>query len=116
MIVRLTPSRLHVAVVAAARRTVRVAAEVRGEPASGHRVHRVTAEPPAVQIKGPRSTIERRDVVATTPVDVSGGRATLTRTVALALPDSVEATGGPTVQVTVEIRPEESMSTKETRR
>jgi YbbR domain-containing protein len=115
-IVRLTPSRVHVAVVAATRRTVRVAADVRGEPAQGHRVHRVTLQPPAVQIKGPRSTIERRDVVPTTPVDVSGGRTTLTRTVALALPDSVEATGDPTVQVTVEIRPEDSMSTKETRR
>ena len=45
----------------------------------------------------------------TAPVDVSGIRQSITQSVGLLLPDSVYATTQRTVQVTVEIRPEDSM-------
>jgi hypothetical protein len=42
-------------------------------------------------------------------VDVSGHHQPVTRTVGLALPDSVYAVDRRTVEVTVDIRPEETM-------
>lgn len=108
-VTRIRPARLEVTVERARRQTVRVAPRIEGTPAPGFVVDRVTVEPPAVQIKGPRSTIEGREVVGTAPVDVSGSRQTVARTVALALPESVYPTRERAVQVTVEIRAEEQM-------
>ena len=79
---------------------------VYGEPARGHVLGPVTADPATVQIKGPLTTIEGRTAVETLPVDVSGLRTPVTQTVGLALPDSVYPVGRRTVSVTVEIRPE----------
>ena len=42
-----------------------------------------------VHVRGPRSTIERRDAVEAAPVDVTGQQATLSRTVGLLLPEFV---------------------------
>lgn len=115
-VTRITPARMRVIVAGASRQTVRVSPQILGTPAPGYVVGRITVEPPAVQIKGPRSTIESRDAVTTIPVDVSGRRETLARSVALALPDAVEPTRERTVRVTVEIRAEETMSQKRTSR
>ncbi|MBI1735831.1 MAG: hypothetical protein HYR51_11715 [Candidatus Rokubacteria bacterium] len=89
-------------------RALRIAPDVRGEPAPGYVVEGVVVEPPAVQVVGPRSTIERRDTVTTAPVDVSG-RETVADTVALALPDSLRPVRPMGVRVTVRIRSEEGM-------
>jgi YbbR domain-containing protein len=109
VVTRVTPSRLRLTLEKAHRRVVRVAPQVAGMPAAGYVMDRVTAEPASVQIKGPRTTIEQRDAVPTAPVDVSGSRQTVTRTVALALPESVIATKERSVHVIVEIRPETEM-------
>ena len=60
--------------------------------------------PIAVQVKGPRSTIEARDTVQTAPIDVAGRRSSVTRSVGLALPDAVSPVNDGKVQVTVDIR------------
>ena len=90
-------------------RALRIAPDVRGEPASGYVVERVVVEPPAVQVVGPRSTIERRETVTTAPVDVSGRRETVADNVALALPDTLRPLRPTGVRVTVQIRSEEGM-------
>jgi YbbR domain-containing protein len=111
-VTRITPAWVRVTVMPAGQRTVRVSPVLRGMPAPGYTVAATHAEPAAVQIKGPRSTIERRDAVDTTPVDVTGLTASVTRAVGLALPDAVYATRDRTVQVTVEIREEDPMRRK----
>lgn len=90
-------------------RAVRLVADVRGQPATGYVIERVLIDPAAVQLVGPRSTIERRETVATEPVDVSGRRSTLARTVAVALPDGVRLVRDARALVTVEIRAEDRM-------
>ena len=90
-------------------RAVTIAPDVRGAPAAGYVVERIVVEPAAVQVVGPRSTIERRDTVTTAPVDVSGRRETVADTVALALPDAVRPLRPTGVRVTVRIRSEEGM-------
>jgi len=79
---------------------------VRGAPDPGFDTVRVTFSPPAVQVRGPRSTIEGQRTVETAPVDISGSRADVVQTVGLVLPEFVYPTRGGSVQVTVEIRPE----------
>src|SRR5919106_248885 len=79
------------------------------EAPRAHVLRRVVVQPPTVEIKGPRTTIESRTAVDTLPVDVSGYRQVVTRTVGLALPESIYAVDRRTVEVTVDIRPEETM-------
>lgn len=100
---RVTPARLRVRLAPVAQAALRIVPMVRGLPAAGHRIVAVRVEPIAVQVKGPRSTIEARDTVQTVPVDVTGRRSSLTRSVGLALPETVSPLNDGKVQVTVDI-------------
>ena len=100
---RVAPARLRVHVARVSEATLRIVPMVRGVPAPGHRVVAVRVEPIAVHVKGPRSTIETRDTVQTVPVDVTGHRSSLTRSVGLALPETVSPLNDGKVQVTVDI-------------
>jgi YbbR domain-containing protein len=110
--VRVSPGALRVVLAAAAVRVVRVVPQLRGVPARDAILGRVLVEPSTVQVKGPRTTIEERTTVDTAPVDVTDLRQNVTRTVGLQLPESVTPITQRTVQVTVEIRPEEPMRSK----
>jgi YbbR domain-containing protein len=108
-VTRVAPAWATVRVVRSTTKTVPVVARVLGRPAPAHVLRRVVVEPATVEIKGPRITIEARSAVDTLPVDVSGRREAMTRTVGLALPDSIYPVDRRTVEVTVDIRPEETM-------
>ena len=108
-VIRVAPAWVTVRVVKAATKTVPVVARLLGHPAPAHVLRRVVVQPATVEIKGPRTTIESRTAVDTLPVDVSGRREAVTRTVGLALPDSIYPVDRRTVEVTVDIRPEETM-------
>ena len=108
-VTRVTPAWTSVRTARAEVRTVQVVPQVQGRPAANHVVGPVVVAPTTVQIKGPRTTIERRTVVETLPVDVSGRRGPVTQTVGLALPESVSLVDRRTVDVTVDIRPEGAM-------
>jgi YbbR domain-containing protein len=106
-VTRVTPPWARVTLLRASEQALPVVPRVRGTPAPGFAVRRVVAEPSSVLVRGPRSTIEERDRVETVPVDVSGLRATLTKSVKLLLPDLVQSPRNDAVEVTVEISPEE---------
>jgi YbbR domain-containing protein len=108
-VTRLAPAWASVRVVRAASKIVPVVARVQGQPAPAHVLRRVVVEPATVEIKGPRTTIELRTAVDTLPVDVSGRREAVTRTVGLVLPESIYPVDRRTVEVTVDIRPEETI-------
>jgi YbbR domain-containing protein len=109
-VTRISPAWVRVAMAAAVTRPVRVVPHVRGTPAEGYTMRRMVVDPPTVQLKGPRSTIDVWDTVDTDPVDIAGRRQTVTQTVPLVLPDAVFPVTERTVAVTVDIRPEEPMS------
>jgi YbbR domain-containing protein len=112
-VTRIAPPWVRVTLARALERPLPVVPTVRGAPARGHVVQRVTVDPPTVTVRGPRTTIERRDRVETAPVDVSGSRRNVTQTVALLLPEFVTpTTRAHTVQVTVEIQPEARMQSR----
>jgi YbbR domain-containing protein len=105
-VARITPPWVRVTLARALERSLTVSPQVRGRPAPGFVVARVTADPSSVAVRGPRTTIEKRERVETAPVDVAGSRASVSHAVGLLLPDFVSPTRGHTVQVTVEIQPE----------
>ena len=106
-VTRITPSWLRLTLARATTRTMRVVPQIRGAPAARHALYGVQVEPPNVEVRGPRSTIEARETVETVPVDISGSRERLSQGVALMLPDGVYPTSQRTVQVSVDIRPED---------
>jgi YbbR domain-containing protein len=108
-VTRITPSWVRVTAVAAVRRSVPVVAQVHGTPAEHYTIRRVIVHPTTVEIRGPRPTIEARGAVETLPVDVSGSRETVSRTVGLVTAEAVSLVRERAVQVTVDIRPEDSM-------
>jgi YbbR-like protein len=115
-VLRITPGRVEVTVARALRERVRVVPDIHGRPAPGFAIGRVSIEPESVQIEGPRSTIEGREVVSTMPVDVTGARISIAQSVGLALPPAVAAPRERAVRVTVEIRAEEAMQHGDSRR
>jgi YbbR domain-containing protein len=105
-VVRITPARLRVSLAPAAEDTVPVVAQLRGTPAVGYAVTRVTVEPAAIPVKGPRSTMARHGTIETVPIDVSGIRASVSQTVGLMLPEFVSPTRERSVHVTVDVKPD----------
>ncbi len=108
-VTRVAPAWTSVRVARATTKTVPVVARVLGRPAPDHVLSRILVQPATVEIRGPRTTIESRTAVDTLPVDVSGSREAVTRTVGLSLPDSISSVDRRTVEVTVDIRPEATM-------
>jgi YbbR domain-containing protein len=115
-VTRITPSWVRVAAVAAITRAVPVVPQIRGTPAPQHTMRRVLVQPTTVEIRGPRSTIEKRGVVETLPVEISGSRETVKQTVGLVAPEAVSLVRERAVQVTVEIAPEDAMPSDEGKR
>jgi YbbR domain-containing protein len=108
-VTRVAPAWANVRLARASTKTVPVVARVLGQPAPDHVLRHIAVQPATVEIRGPRTTIESRTAVDTLPVDVSGSREAVTRTVGLALPDSIYSVDRRTVEVTVDIRPEAAM-------
>jgi YbbR domain-containing protein len=102
-VTRITPAQLYLITAAAVTSSVPVVPQIKGSPPPGYTVQRVVVEPPAVRIKGPRSTIDARGEVSTLPIDVSGSRRSVSQSVGLMLPASTYMVRERTVQVTVEI-------------
>jgi YbbR domain-containing protein len=115
-VTRITPSWVRVAAVAAITRAVQVVPQIRGTPAPRYAMRRVLVQPTTVEIRGPRSTIEKRGVVETLPVEISGSRETIKQTVGLVAPEAVSLVRERAVQVTVEIAPEDAMPSDEGKR
>ncbi len=101
-VVRVTPSRVRIALEAVTLARVGIAPRVVGRPAEGYAVAGVRVEPREIEVRAPAG--ERWREVETAPVDVEGARQTVTREVAVVLPAGMELrSGSGRVTVTVEI-------------
>lgn len=84
-VVSRSPSRLEVKFEPRGTKTMKVRAELAGEPAAGYRVAGVELEPAQVKVTGARREVLRLDEAVTEPIDVSGASASLEREVRLNL-------------------------------
>lgn len=86
-------------------KTLPVTPNVVGTPAAGFEVASIRVEPTVVSVEGDANDLAGLDRADTQPISISGASSEVTQTVALALPDGVQALGAGTVQVTVTLRP-----------
>jgi YbbR domain-containing protein len=86
---------------------------VSGTPAAGFEVASVTVNPPVVNVEGDANDLAGLERLDTVPVIVTGASSQLTQQVGLVLPPGVQAFGGGTVKVTVELRPVNATRTYE---
>jgi len=82
-IVSRSPARLEARFERRGRKSVRIRAEITGEPAEGLRVAEVEVEPSRVWMVGARRSVLRLEEVATETIDISGIRGTQEREVRL---------------------------------
>ena len=92
-------------------RTVPVNPVVTGTPAAGFEVASITVDPVAVSVQGDANDLSTLDRADTQPVSVSGASSDTIASVALNLPNGIQALGPGTVTVTVHLRPVTSTRT-----
>lgn len=85
-------------------RTLPVSPVVVGTPAPGFEIASVEVDPLIVSVQGDPDDLVGLERADTAPVTLSGASSTVVQTVALQLPDGVEALGGGMVSVTVHLR------------
>ena len=86
-------------------KTLPVTPTVVGTPAAGFEVASIDVSPPVVSVEGDANDLAGLDRADTLPISVSGASSDITEVVGLDLPDGVQALGGGTVDVTVNLRP-----------
>lgn len=87
-------------------RQVAVVPSLDGKPAPGYVVGKITTDPAAVDVVGPRSAVKRTSEAITEPVDISGATDSVTETVTVGLMDPTVRLKTPrATTVTVQIVP-----------
>ena len=88
-IVSRSPASLEVKFAPRGRKSVRVRADVVGEPAEGYNVAWVEVDPPYVWVTGDRREVVSMREAITEPLEIRGVSESLERDIRLALPDHV---------------------------
>jgi YbbR domain-containing protein len=86
-------------------KTLPVTPNVVGTPAAGFEIASVTVSPTVVSVEGDANDLAGLDRADTQPISIAGASSQLAQSVALALPDGVQALGAGSVQVTISLRP-----------
>ena len=92
-------------------KTLPVNPVVTGTPAAGFEVAQVIVDPIVVSVQGDANDLAGIDRADTQPISASGASSDVVATVALNLPNGVEALGAGSVNVTVRLRPVTSTRT-----
>jgi YbbR domain-containing protein len=110
-VVQVSPRLVRLVLESVTERTVRVAARVEGNPASGYYLKRALTHPDRVRLVGPRSEVNRLDKVYTSTISIEGRSHDFGSMVPLEPIGKLIKVEGPTlVQISVEIRTKPSPS------
>jgi YbbR domain-containing protein len=74
----LAPSEVKVKLEPLVRRTLRLSPVLRGTPAAGFRVEKISTSPSRITVEGPASMMNKLDSLQTLPIDIQGARADVT--------------------------------------
>jgi len=107
-VVSRSPASLELSFGHRGRKSLRVKADLVGEPAPGYQVSWVEVEPAAVWLTGERRVVQRMAEAATEGVEIRGLTAPIEREVRLSLPDRVWMEEQRTLSVRVQIEPDAS--------
>jgi YbbR domain-containing protein len=86
-ITQISPASIKVELDRVMDKVVRVKAVVKGEPAPGYRVTKISVDPPSIKLQGARSHLRGLREVSTEEIDISGLRKTSKAEVPLRLAD-----------------------------
>ena len=104
-VVQVSPSSLYMNFEPSATKVVPVVPEVDGEPASGYEIGTRTADPPTVEVVGPKSAVAALTNAITEPVSVTGASAPVVEMVSVGVSDpTVRLKRTEPVRVTVTIK------------
>lgn len=107
-VLSISPARLKILVEPVEERRLEVIPKLRGEPAPGFALGKVTVTPPRIRVEGPRVEIRRLLRAYTLPIDVEGHKADMTVDATLEpLGKHVRVVEGESVTVHVEIKKEQ---------
>ncbi len=104
--ITITPAQAHVHIAmlpAPAAKTLIISPAVTGTPPFPYAVTQITVSPPVITVMGRPNRLGQIGTVMTTPIDLSGATASLTRTVACVAPPGTTLSGTGRVTVTVRI-------------
>jgi YbbR domain-containing protein len=105
-VIGVIPARVHVALEQHISAQLRIAPTISGKPAPGFEVSKILVTPESIRVEGPASHVRSLKEATTTPVDLSGKRATVRQAVDLDVADSlVRVPQTESVVVEVQIRP-----------
>jgi hypothetical protein len=102
-IVSRSPASLEVKFARRGRKSIRVRADIVGEPAEGYTVAWVEVDPPYVWLTGDRSEVVSMREALTEPLEMRGVRESIERDLRLALPNHVWMEEGQPVKVRVQV-------------
>ena len=74
----LSPSEVKVKLEPLVRRAIRIEPVLRGTPAAGFRVKKISTSPSRITVEGPASMMNRLNDLQTLPIDIQGARADVT--------------------------------------
>lgn len=74
----LSPSEVKVKLEPLVRRAIRIEPVLRGTPAAGFRVKKISTSPSLITVEGPASMMNRLKDLQTLPIDIQGARADVT--------------------------------------
>jgi YbbR domain-containing protein len=74
----LSPSEVKVKLESLVRRAIRIEPVLRGTPAAGFRVKKISTSPSRITVEGPASMMSRLNDLQTLPIDIQGARADVT--------------------------------------
>jgi len=86
-VVQVGPSNVAIGFEESASKSVPVVPDVEGEPADGYVVGTVTADPPTVEVVGPRSAINNLTEAITEPLSIAGSSTLVRESVTIGVPD-----------------------------
>jgi YbbR domain-containing protein len=84
---------------------VRVEPAVVGEPADGYIIGDITARPPIMRVKGPRTRVDMVRTLRTVPVNIAGQTADVVAELNVLAPEGVSILDKPNAAVTVQVVP-----------
>jgi YbbR domain-containing protein len=106
-VLSVSPARLKILVEPVEERRLEVIPKLRGEPAPGFALGKVTVTPPRVKVEGPRIEVRRLLRAYTLPIDIEGRKADVTVDATVEpLGKRVRVIEGESVNVHVEIKKE----------
>ncbi len=104
-VIRIEPKKIKIDVVNALKKDVKVQINIKGKPATGYKVARISITPSQVTVDGPENEVRSLSVLEGPAIDITSRRNSFSKEIKIDTPlHNVRILGGRVITVDVEIR------------